>query len=114
MRYLLIVEGFLLDTSVTTRGLTICRGVKKYVKTALVVGDKSQIVALYSVYFRGTHDSKELKKILKCMDREIISKIDIIISYKGFDSEEDHTAERKHSFLVIMPARNRIYRIYLG
>jgi len=47
---------------------------KKYVKTTIIVDDKSQIIVSYDVHFGEIHDSKEFKKMLKSMDREIIDK----------------------------------------
>ena len=57
---------------------------RKYVKTTIIVDDKSQIVVAFDVHFGEIHDSKEFKKTLENMDREVISKFDVIIVDKGF------------------------------
>jgi len=77
---------------------------KKYVKVTILVDDKSQIIVSYSV--GEIHDSKEFNKTLENMDREIISKFNIIIGDKGYDSEENHIIAKKHGLLAILPARN--------
>jgi len=79
---------------------------KKYVKTTICVNDKSQIIVAFSVHFGEIHDSKEFKKTLENMDREIINKSKIIIGDKGYDSEENHVIAKKHGLLAIIPARN--------
>jgi len=60
---------------------------KKYVKTTIIVDDKSQIVVSFSVHFGEIHDSKEFKKMLENMDSEVIGNFNIIIGDKGYDSE---------------------------
>jgi len=56
---------------------------KKYVKVTIIVDDKSQIIVAYDVHFGEIHDSKEFKKMLKSMDREIVDKFNIIIGERG-------------------------------
>jgi len=68
---------------------------KKYVKTTIIVDDKSQIVVVFDIYFGEIHDSKEFKKTLENMDREIINKFKIIIGDKGYDSEENFIIAKK-------------------
>mgnify|MGYP001772611472 CR=1 FL=1 len=41
------------------------------------------------------HDSKEFKKTLENMDREVVGKFKIIIGNKGYDSEENHFIAKK-------------------
>jgi len=77
---------------------------KKCVKTTIIVDDKSQITVSYSV--GGIHDSKEFKKMLENMDREIIEKFKIIIGDKGYDSRRKPHYCQKHGLLAIIPARN--------
>jgi len=79
---------------------------KKYVKTTICVDDKSQIVVAYSIYFGEIHDSKEFKKTLENMDREIVDKFKIIIGDKGYDSEENHVIAKRYGLFAIIPARN--------
>ena len=80
---------------------------KKYVKTTIIVDDKSQIVVAFDVHFGEIHDSKEFKKALENMDREIINKSKIIIGDKGYDSEENHIIAKKHGLFAIISARNK-------
>jgi len=70
------------------------------------------MIVSFSVHFGGIHDSKEFKKILKSMDKEIINKFDIIIGDNGYDSEENHVIAKKHGLLAIIPARNKDVPIY--
>jgi len=77
---------------------------KKYVKTTIIVDDKSQIIVSYDTYFGEIHDSKET---LENMDREIIGKFNIIIDDKGYDSEENHIIAKKHGLFAIIPTRNK-------
>jgi len=70
---------------------------KKYVKATIIVDDKSQIIVAFSVHFGEIHDSKEFKKTLENMDREIINKFRLIIGDKGYDSEENHVIAKKHA-----------------
>ena len=55
---------------------------KKYVKETIIVDDKSQTIVSYSVHFGEIHDSKEFKKTLENIDREIINKFKTIIGEK--------------------------------
>jgi len=45
------------------------------------------MVVAFDVHFGEIHDSKEFKKTLENIDREIIGKFNIIIGDKGYDSE---------------------------
>jgi len=56
---------------------------KKYVKATVIVDEKSQIVVAFSIHFGEIHDSKEFKKALENMNREIIAKFKIVIGDKG-------------------------------
>jgi len=85
---------------------------KKYVKTTIVVDEKSQIVVTFDVHFGEIHDSKEFKKTLENVDREIINKFNIIIGDKGYDSEENHVIAKRYSLSAIIPARNEDVPIY--
>jgi len=76
---------------------------RKYVKTTIVVDDKSQIVVAFDVHFGEIHDSKEFKKTLENMDREIIAKFRLIIGDKGYDSEENHVIAKRYNLLAIIP-----------
>ncbi len=78
---------------------------KKYVKTTICVDDQSQLIVSYSVYFGHIHDSKEFKKTLENMDKEIIGKFKIIIGDKGYDSEENHIIAKEYGLVAIIPAR---------
>ncbi len=80
---------------------------KKYVKTTICVDDQSQLVVSYDAYFGDIHDSKEFKKTLENMDREIIGKFKVIIGDKGYDSEENHIIAKKYGLMAIIPARNK-------
>jgi len=80
---------------------------KKYVKATILVDEKSQIIVAFSVHFGEIHDSKEFKKTLKNMDKEIISKFKIIIGDKRYDSEENHVILKRHLFAII-PSRNEV------
>ncbi len=53
-------------------------------KTTICVDDQSQLIVSYNAYFGVIQDSKEFKKTLEKMDREIISKFKIIIGDKGY------------------------------
>jgi len=59
---------------------------RKYVKATIIVDDKSQIILAFDAHFGEIHDSKEFKKTLENMDREIINRFKIIIGDKGYDS----------------------------
>jgi len=80
---------------------------KKYVKATIVVDEKSQIVVAFSIHFGEIHDSKEFKKTLENMDREIIEKFRIIIGDKGYDSEENHVIAKRYDLQAIIPTRNK-------
>jgi len=74
---------------------------KKYVKTTIIIDDKSQIILSFSVHFGEIHDSKEFKKTLENMDSDVVYKFKIIIGDKGYYSEESHiSAKRYGSFAV--------------
>jgi len=79
---------------------------RKYVKTTIVVDDKSQIVVAFDVHFGEIHDSKEFKKVLENMDKELVSEFNIIIGDKGYDSEENHVIAKRHGLFPIIPVRN--------
>jgi len=79
---------------------------RKYVKATIIVDDKSQIVVAFDVHFGEIHDSKEFKKTLENMNKEIIAKFKIIIGDKGYDSEENHVIAKRYDLLAIIPARN--------
>ena len=85
---------------------------RKYVKTTIVVDDKSQIVVAYDVHFGEIHDSKEFKKTLENMDKELVSKFKLIIGDKGYDSEENHVIAKRYDLHAIIPARNKDVPIY--
>jgi len=70
---------------------------KKYVKTAIIVDDKSQIILSFSVHFGEIHDSKEFKKMLENMGREIIARFRIIIGDKGGLTSEKITLLSKNT-----------------
>ncbi len=80
---------------------------KKYVKTTICVDDQSQLIVSYSIYFGHIHDSKEFKKTLENMDKEMIGKFKIIIGDKGYDSEENHIIAKEYGLVAIIPARNK-------
>jgi len=80
---------------------------KKYVKTTIVVDDKSQIVVAFDVHFGEIHDSKEFKKTLENMDKELVSKFRIIIGDNRYDSEENHFIAKRYDLLAIIPTRNK-------
>jgi len=71
---------------------------KKYVKTTIVVDDKSQIILAFDVHFGEIYGSKEFKKTLENMDKEIIAKFDVVIGDKGYDSEETTSLPRDMTF----------------
>jgi len=52
---------------------------KKYVKATIIADEKSQIVVSFSIHFGEIHDSKEFKKTLENMDKELVSKFRLII-----------------------------------
>ena len=79
---------------------------RKYVKTTILVDEKSQIILAFDVHFGEIHDSKEFKKTLENIDREIINKFKIIIGDKGYDSEENHIIAKKLGLFPIIPVRN--------
>ena len=85
---------------------------RKYVKATIIVDDKSQIVVAFDVHFGEIHDSKEFKKALENIDREIIAKFKIIIGDKGYDSEENHVIAKRYDLLAIIPVRNEDVPIY--
>jgi len=85
---------------------------RKYVKVTIIVDEKSQIVVTFDVHFGEIHDSKEFKKVLENIDREIIAKFRIIIGDKGYDSEENHVIAKKHDLQAIIPVRNEDVPIY--
>jgi len=58
---------------------------KKYVKTTIIVDEKSQIVVAFDVHFGEIHDSKEFKKTLENMAKELVGKFNVIIGDKGYD-----------------------------
>jgi len=68
---------------------------RKYVKVTVIVDDKSQIVVAFDVHFGEIHDSKEFKKTLENMDKELVSEFRMIIGDKGYDSEENHVIAKK-------------------
>jgi len=72
---------------------------KKYVKATIIVDEKSQIVVVYDVHFGEIHDSKEFKKTLENMDKELVDKLDVIIDDRGYDSEENHIIAKNMAFL---------------
>jgi len=80
---------------------------KKCVKTTIVVDDKSQIILAFDVHFGEIHGSKEFKKVLENMDKEIIAKFRIIIGDKGYDSEENHVIAKRYDLQAIIPTRNK-------
>jgi len=80
---------------------------RKYVKTTIVVDEKSQIVVAFDVHFGEIHDSKEFKKVLENMDKELVSKFKIIIGDKGYDSEENHIIAKRYDLQAIIPTRNK-------
>jgi len=80
---------------------------RKYVKATIVVDEKSQIVVAFSIHFGEIHDSKEFKKTLENMDREIIGKFKTIIGDKGYDSEENHVIAKRYNLQAIIPVRNK-------
>ena len=85
---------------------------RKYVKTTIIVDDKSQIILAFDVHFGEIHDSKEFKKTLENMDSEVIAKFKIIIGDKGYDSEENHVIAKRYDLLAIIPVRNEDVPIY--
>jgi len=80
---------------------------RKYVKATIIVDEKSQIILAFSVHFGEVHDSKEFKKVLENIDREIIAKFDVIIGDKGYDSEENHVIAKRYDLQAIIPTRNK-------
>ncbi len=80
---------------------------KNYVKTTICVDDQSQLIVSYDASFGDINDSKEFKKTLEKMDREIISKFRIIIGDKRYDSEENHIIAKKYGLMAIIAARNK-------
>jgi len=88
------------------------RAKKKYVKTTILVDDKSQIIVSLSVHFGEIHDSKEFKKTLENMDSEVIIKFKIIIGDKGYYSEENHVIAKRYGLFAIIPTRNEDIPIY--
>ena len=80
---------------------------KKYVKATIIVDDKSQTVVSFDVHFGEIHDSKEFKKALENIDKEIIGKFKFIIGDKGYDSEENHVIAKRNGLLAIIPVRNK-------
>jgi len=84
---------------------------RKYVKATIIVDDKSQIIVAFSVHFGEIHDSKEFKKTLENMNREIINKFNIIIGNKGYDSERGKSSYCLKTGLFAI-ARNHDVSIY--
>jgi len=80
---------------------------KKYVKVIIIVDEKSQIILAFDVHFGEIHDSKEFKKVLEHMDREVIAKFNVIIGDKGYDSEENHVIAKRYDLQAIIPTRNK-------
>ena len=80
---------------------------KEYVKTTIIADEKSQIVVAFDVHFGEIHDSKEFKKALENMDKELVSKFRLIIGDKGYDSEENHVIAKRYDLHAIIPARNK-------
>jgi len=80
---------------------------REYVKATIIIDEKSQIVVAFDVHFGEIHDSKEFKKTLENMDKEIIAKFKIIIGDKGYDSEENHVIAKRYDLLAIIPVRNK-------
>jgi len=77
---------------------------RKYVKTTIVVDEKSQIVVTFDVHFGEIHDSK---KTLENMGKELVSKFNVIIGDKGYDSEENHVIAKRYDLQAIIPVRNK-------
>jgi len=80
---------------------------KKYVKVTIIVDEKSQIVVAFDVHFGEIHDSKEFKKVLENIDKELINKFRIIIGDKGYDPEENHVIAKRYHLQAIIPTRNK-------
>jgi len=80
---------------------------RKYVKTTIIVDEKSQMIVAFDVHFGEIHDSKEFKKVLENMDKELVSKFKIIIGDKGYDSEENHVITKRYNLLAIIPVRSK-------
>jgi len=76
---------------------------KKYVKATIVVDEKSQIIVAFDVHFGEIHDSKEFKKTLENMDKELVGKFRLIIGDKGNDSEENHVIAKRYDLQAIIP-----------
>jgi len=71
------------------------------------------MIVSYDVHFGEIHDSKEFKKTLEILNREIVSKLRIVIGDKVYDSEkENHIIAKKHALLAIILARNEDVLVY--
>jgi len=79
--------------------------IRKYVKTTILVDDKSQIIVVYNAHFGEIHDSWEFKKILKSMDKELVNKL--IIVDNGYNSEENHIIAKRYALFTILQAKNK-------